>query len=234
MTSLAPLNDTPSLDRLAYEKVKDAILTFQFLPNQALLEGELASQLGISKTPVRDALMRLEKEGLVSRVPYRGTYVTDISNQDMADTYQIRIVLEGLAVRLATARLEDDELDKMGELIEGHSAALAKRDPVLVAKLNGEFHDIIIRKCANLKLIQMLHNLDDHLKRYRLLSISQGVRLEKSVPEHRKILAALRECDAEQAERAMRTHLTSAMHDLFDQNFEELAQRFHNQPTITS
>ena len=101
MTPLTPLEESPSLDKLAYERIKDAILSFQFLPKQALVEGELAVQLGISKTPVRDALMRLEKEGLVSRVSYKGTFVADINNQDMQNIFMIRIVLEGLATRLA-------------------------------------------------------------------------------------------------------------------------------------
>ncbi len=104
MPGLIPLVDTPSLDKLAYDQIKEAILTFQFLPNQALIEGELASQLGISKTPVRDALMRLEKEGLVVRMPYKGTYVSDVNNQDMSNIFQIRMALEGLAIRLAASR----------------------------------------------------------------------------------------------------------------------------------
>ena len=117
MVTLSPLKDSPSLDKLAYEKIKEAILTFQFLPNDALVEGELASQLGISKTPVRDALMRLEKEGLVTRIPYKGTYVSDINNQDMANIFTIRIVLEGLAIHLATELLTEDDFQQMQKLI---------------------------------------------------------------------------------------------------------------------
>jgi len=228
MVTLSPLKDSPSLDKLAYEKIKEAILTFQFLPNDALVEGELASQLGISKTPVRDALMRLEKEGLVTRVPYKGTYVSDINNQDMANIFHIRIVLEGLAIQLATELLTEEDFQKMEKLIAEHAEALKKGDVRGVSRINTEFHNIIVNRCSNPRLQQMLHNLDDHLKRYRLLSISQGMRTEKSVPEHQAILDALRARDPKRAEMAMQTHLTSAMQDLYDQDFEELVQKLHS------
>lgn len=230
MNSLAPLVETPSLDKLAYQKIKEAILTFQFLPGQNLVEGELATQLGISKTPVRDALMRLEKEGLVSRQPYKGTFVSEINNQDMVNIFEIRVVLEGLAVRLATKALTEDDLAEMEVLIERHEAALQEQDYVKASHINAEFHGIILEKCSNQRLREMLHNLDDHLKRYRLLSIVQGVRVDKSVPEHRNILALLRSGDPEKAEEGMKEHLNSAMWDLYDQDFSELERRFHPRP----
>jgi len=144
MPGLTPLTESPSLDKLAYDQIKEAILTFQFLPNQALIEGELASQLGISKTPVRDALMRLEKEGLVVRLAYKGTYVSDINNQDMMEIYQIRIVLEGLAIRLAAEALVEEDFDALQKLIERHEVALKRHEVRLVSEINSEFHNIKI------------------------------------------------------------------------------------------
>lgn len=228
MPALTPLTESPSLDKLAYDQIKEAILTFKFLPNQALIEGELASQLGISKTPVRDALMRLEKEGLVVRVAYKGTYVSDINNDDMANIFQIRMALEGLAIRLAARRLTADDLRHMADLLESHKEALAARNFAQVSKINSEFHNVIISRCANPLLQQMLLNLEDHLKRYRLLSISQGVRMDKSVPEHQAIFSALQERDPDKAEQAMRAHLESAMRDLYKQDFTELQRVLHN------
>lgn len=222
MNTLTPLEETPSLDKLAYEKIKEAILTFQFLPNQALVEGELAIQLGISKTPVRDALLRLEKEGLVIRIPYKGTHVSDINNQDMENIFMIRIALEGLAIQLATEKLTEEDFRRMDELIVQHEESLARRDVANVSIINSIFHNVIINRCDNPLLEQMLHNLDDHLKRYRLLSISQWTRTEKSVPEHRTILENLRARNPQGAETAMRVHLQSAMQDLYGQDYEEL------------
>jgi len=226
MSSLSPLDDTPSLDKLAYQKIKQAILSFQFLPNQNLVEGELAAQLGISKTPVRDALLRLEREGLVSRLPYKGTFVSDINKQDMVNIFEIRIVLEGLAMRLAADHLTEKDFRHLDRLINDHADALSEKDYEHASALNGLFHSGIVQKCGNDHLVQMLTNLDDHLKRYRLLSVTQGIRVDKSVPEHRQILDALRAGDANKAEAAMKEHLTSAMRDLYDQDFEELEQVF--------
>lgn len=222
MGALKPLRDNASLDKLAYERIKDAILSFDFMPNQVLVEGELASQLKISKTPVRDALMRLEKEGLVIRIPFKGTYVSDISNQDMADTYEIRIALEGLAIRLATEFITEDDLQHLEKLMERHTEALEQRNVPKAMQINGEFHGTIINRCKNQRLVENLILLDDHLKRYRLLSIAQGLRLEKSVPEHRHIYEALNERNAQKAEAAMKEHLKSAMQDLYQQDFSEL------------
>lgn len=226
MNSLSPLDDTPSLDKLAYQKIKQAILTFQFLPNQNLVEGELAQQLGISKTPVRDALLRLEREGLVSRLPYKGTFVSDINRQDMVNIFEIRIVLEGLAVRLAANTLTEKDYRQLDRLTSDHAEALREEDYERASLLNGQFHTGITHKCGNDHLVQMLTNLDDHLKRYRLLSVTQGIRVDKSVPEHRLILEALRAGNADKAEAAMKDHLTSAMRDLYSQDFEELEQQF--------
>jgi DNA-binding GntR family transcriptional regulator len=222
MGVLRPLHENVSLEKLAYDRIKDAILTFGFMPNQALVEGDLALQLGISKTPVRDALMRLEREGLVSRIPFKGTYVSDINNQDMADIYTIRAVLEGLAIRLATEFITPEDISRLDELTKDHAIALSQKDFSGVAKINAEFHGIILRKCNNQRLINNLEDLDDLLKRYRLLSIVQGVRLEKSVPEHKAIVLALKERNPLKAETAMKEHLQSAMADLYKQDFSEL------------
>ena len=225
--ALTPLKDSPSLNDLAYNQIKEAILTFQFLPNQALIEGELASQLGISKTPVRDALLQLELDGLVTRIPFKGTYVSEISNQDMDYTYEIRIVLEGLAIRLAAEALTEEDFLRLEELIREHEISLDRGDYARVAKINSEFHSVIIDRCSNPRLIKVLGFLDDNLKRYRLLSISQGFRKEKSIHEHRAIYEALMEHDPHKAEKAMRLHLESAMKDLDDQDFEELWRDLH-------
>jgi DNA-binding GntR family transcriptional regulator len=229
---LSPLGGTSSLDKLAYEKIKDAILTFHFLPNQALIEGELAVQLGISKTPVRDALMQLEREGLVSRVPFKGTYVSDLNNQDMADIYEIRIELEGLAIHTAIQNLTDEDFSRLEGLIEEHDLALKRREVARASKINGEFHNLIISRCPNQRLQKTLLLLDDHLKRYRLLSIAQGKRMEKSIPEHRAIFDALKKRDAGSAEKAMRSHLESAMKDLYNQDFSELEQILSKAPDV--
>jgi DNA-binding GntR family transcriptional regulator len=223
---LSPLRESPSLNTLAYNRIKEAILTFKFMPKQALIEGDLAAQLGISKTPVRDALLQLEQDGLVERIPFKGTYVSELSNQDMADTYLIRSSLEGLAVRLATNALTEKDYRRLEALIHTHENALNKDDYTAVTRTNAEFHTLLIDHCGNPRLIKMLESLDDNLKRYRLLSFSQGVRKEKSIREHQAIFNAVLNRKAEEAEAAMKMHLESAITDLSEQNIEELLQNF--------
>ena len=226
--ALTPLKDSLSLNSLAYQQIKEAILSFAFLPNQALIEADLAAQLGISKTPVRDALRQLEQDGLVERVAFRGTYVSGISNQDMAYTYQIRIVLEGLAVRLAAPALSEEDLDQLNDMIHEHEAALEQGHHLEASFINAGFHNRIIQYCGNPRLIRMLDFLDDNLKRYRLLSIAQGLRKEKSIQEHRAIFSALKSRNPLAAEMSMQSHLNSAIQDLSDQNFEELWRNLRN------
>jgi DNA-binding GntR family transcriptional regulator len=117
----------------------------------------------------------------------------------------------------------------MEKLVDQHEEALHNRNVTRASDINAAFHNLIIDRCGNPRLVQILNNLDDHLKRYRLLSISQGARADKSVPEHRAILQALRSHDSDQAEQAMRDHLQSAMRDLYDQDFAELEKNLHNQ-----
>lgn len=224
-TPLSHIESSRSLDRLAYDKIKSAILNFRLLPGQSLVEADLAEQLMISKTPVRDALMRLQREGLVKRLPYKGSFVSEISNQDMVDIFEIRIVLESLAASLVSQEITHSEIDEMEKLIEQHEYALKFGKNSEIAQSNAKFHHLIVSRCTNPHLHNILNEIDDKLKRYRALSISQDTRRDKSVKEHRVILNALREKDAQGAEKAMKNHLQSAMQDLYDQDFEALVQK---------
>jgi DNA-binding GntR family transcriptional regulator len=227
-TFLTPVGDLVSREKLAYEKIKEAILTFQLLPGQSLVENELAAQLEISKTPVRDALLQLEKEGLVTRILYKGAYVSGVTPQDMAELYEIRVVIEGYATRIAAPLLTDEEIETAEQIIEEQLKALKEKNNIEVLRLNRCFHDLIVLKCPNQRLKQILANLEDHLKRYRLLSTYQAGRLEKSMPEHFDILKAIKSRDAKAAEEAMKKHLASLENDLINQNFDELVKRIHD------
>lgn len=220
--TLNPVGGPVSREKLAYDAIKEAILTFRLKPGQSLVENELASQLGTSKTPVRDALLRLEKEGLVVKMLYKGTYVADINRQTMVDMFQIRAVLEGLAAALATPNILPEDIQEGLSLVEQHKMALNHHDIRRASILNRQFHDLILRRVNNPWLLQILSNLDDHLKRYRILSNFQRGRSDKSAREHERILNAFIAKDAVEAETAMRQHLTSVLIDLNAQGFEEL------------
>ncbi len=222
--SLSPVGGPVSLEKLAYDAIKEAILAFRLKPGESLVESDLAAQLNISKTPVRDALLRLEKEGLVVKVPYKGATVSEVNQQIMNEIFEIRAVLEGLAARLATPFMTPDDLERASRLVDQHEQVLLRDDPDEASRLNRQFHELIVQQAPNQWLKQILSNLDEHLKRYRTLSNFQVGRLGKSIDEHRLILKALCEGQAEQAEQAMRFHLSSVAVDLNNQDFDELVR----------
>ncbi len=223
--SLSPVGGPVSLEKLAYDAIKEAILAFRLKPGESLVESELATQLHISKTPVRDALLSLEKEGLVVKVPYKGASVSEVNQQIMNEIFEIRSVLEGLAARQAAPLMEASHLQLASSLVDQHEQALLRGDIDDASRLNRQFHELIVRQAPNQWLKQILSNLDEHLKRYRTLSNFQVGRLGKSIDEHRMILTALCEGQAEQAEDAMRAHLVSVAIDLNDQDFDELVRK---------
>lgn len=211
---LGKIDTSLSLKDKAYAAIKDAILTLTLEPGTPVVESDLAERLGISKTPVRDALQELEREGFVARIPFTGTYVTDVTTTDIIEVFQLRAVLEGLAARLAAQLFTDAELDQLAGDLSAAEAALEQGDLVLCSEKNRQLHHAIIDKAGNERLRLIIHNLDDHIRRFRVLSDQIRGQLDASVQEHRRILNALYEHDPAAAEEAMREHLFSVLQDL--------------------
>jgi DNA-binding GntR family transcriptional regulator len=216
--TLKKVDTSPSLKDKAYTAIRDAILTLELEPGTSLVESDLARQLGISKTPVRDALQELERDGLVIRIPFKGTYVTEVMEKDLREIFQLRAVLEGLAARLATPLFTPQELEQLDRDHAASEDALAKGDLTLCSKLGKGLHDAIIDKADNEQLITMTRNLDASLMRFRALSDRVSGRLDISVREHRRIIDALRRQDAYAAEESVRDHLHSVLEDLSGQS----------------
>jgi DNA-binding GntR family transcriptional regulator len=200
----------------AYAAIKDAILTVRLEPGMPLVESDLAQQLGISKTPIRDALQELEREGFVTRALYKGAQVTDVTVKDIVEVFQLRAVLEGFAARLVAPLFLDEELDRISGVLSSAEAALEAGDRRLCSAEGRKLHFAIIDKAEadNLRLASIIRNLDDHVLRFRILSDRISGRLDKSVVEHRRVLDALYRRDPLAAEQAMRDHLFSVQHDL--------------------
>jgi DNA-binding GntR family transcriptional regulator len=222
---LPPTPAPPSLEKFAYDAIKKAILTFALKPGDALVEAELSKQLSVSKTPIRDALSRLEKEGLVSKVAYTGTTVSEIDSQLVADLFELRAVLEGLAARKAALNFTPQDAAAAQTNLAEHKAALASGDLTRASELNRQFHALILRNAPSPRLHTFLGNLDDHLQRFRVLSNYQRGPHSKSVAEHQQILTAIQANDADGAEKAMRAHLMSVVADLKDVDIHALIQQ---------
>ncbi|HEC35454.1 MAG TPA: GntR family transcriptional regulator, partial [Anaerolineae bacterium] len=210
---LHKIGDSLSLKDKAYATIKEAILSLKLRPGTPLVETQLAEEMGISKTPVRAALEELEREGFVTRILFKGTYVTEVTVKDLVEIFQLRAVLEGLAARLATPLFSPQELDQIARNLTASEAALAEGNLVRCSKLGKSLHDAIIDKADNRRLALIIRNLDDHVQRFRMLSDQIGGRLNKSVKEHRRVLEALRRRDPDGAEQAMRGHLHSVLQD---------------------
>lgn len=213
------------MEKFAYNAIKDAILNFQFLPGENLVEATLATQLNTSKTPVRDALTHLVREGFIEKVPFKGYNVTSISRQDMIELFEISSVLEGLVVRKLVGSLSAELLEQLQTLVDAHTCAAKQNDNMLAAQINKKFHHQLITGGGSDRIIAILTNLDEHLQRYRMLSNISAGRLEKSAQEHEKIMQAIRNGDARTAELAARNHLLSVSADLAQQDFETLIQK---------
>ncbi len=211
---LERVDASPSLKDRAYSAIKDAILSLRLEPGSPIVETNLAEQLGISKTPVRDALQELEREGFVTRVFFKGTYVTDVTMKDIREVFELRAVLEGLAARIAASLFEDDELRAVARHLAQARLALEGGDLVLCSQHGQQIHHAIRQRIDNERLAVIIGNLDDHLRRFRGISDQISGRLKKSLAEHERVLDALQRRDPEAAEQAMRDHLFSVLYDL--------------------
>lgn len=210
---LNPVRTGMTLTERVYLTIKEAILDLKLEPGSPLVEDELARQLGTSKTPVRDALFTLERDGLVTKVPYKGTYVSEISLKDATEIFELRAVLEGLAGRLAAASFGPQDFAEADRLLDAADAARTRGDREAASQLGAQFHWLILQQAENRRLKPILAKLEEQLRRLRRLSDLRQGRLEKSSREHRLILQALRGGDPYAVEQAMRNHLQSVVVD---------------------
>lgn len=229
-----PRLDSPNLPRLqslhlkdqAYEQIKNAITTLRFKPGEPVIEGDLARILGISKTPVRNALVRLENEGLVQTLPFRGTFVAGVSLRDVVELYQVRGALEEQAIRLITDRLTEADLERLRAASSEVDRQLSQGHLEESFDSIREFHEAIVHMSGNHWLIEMYGNLGDHLARIRNICGHIPGRVEKSTVEHQSIIDALSTLDVERAVAALRDHLESLTLDYSraaEETFEEPA-----------
>ena len=175
-----------SLKDKAYAALKEAILSLKLKPGVPLVETQVAQELGMSKTPVRAALQELEREGFVTRILFKGTYVTKVTVKDVVEIFLIRAVLKGLAARLATPLFSSQELDQIEHNLTAAEAALTKGDLALCSKLGKSLHDALISKADSQRLVLIIRNLDENVQRFRAISDQISGRLKKSVKEHRR------------------------------------------------
>jgi DNA-binding GntR family transcriptional regulator len=202
-----PSGKPSALKDWAYDTIKESILNLRVPPGVQLHIEDLADQMGISRTPVREALLRLESDGLVRAVPRVGFFVTEISRRDLEDLFEVRALLEGHAAEGATFFLTDEDLAHIERLLEAGVSAVEQGDLDRFLETEIAFHTLLIERTPNRQLIAMMESLQDLTYRERVLSLESLENVRESLVEHQRILEALRQRDGELAGRLMREHI---------------------------
>lgn len=205
--TLTPVETVPSLSDRVYQLLKQSIADQRLKPGGKLSVPRLADLLRVSRTPVKEALERLAQEGLVTMLPNRGAYVAILRRQDVDEIYQMREMLEGLATRLAAAKIDAALLARLRQLLGEGEAAVRRHDIDAHIKIDLEFHRLIRERGGNRRLVRALDNLQDQIRIVFRTSASIPGRMPKALEEHGRILEALEAGNADRAEGAARDHV---------------------------
>lgn len=204
--------ETLSLGERAYRRLRDGIVQGTLRPGSRISERSMANALGISAQPVREALRRLEQDGMVVTLPRRGTVVAEIGPERLAELGRIRAALEGVAAALAAERMSGDDLAELAQIVRGMRSATAAADTEALAELNERFHAILQGATGNLFLVKSLEALRAYDDLGRLRAIGSAPKdMPKALREHASILAALKARDAALAEARMRHHVLRSL-----------------------
>ncbi|HEV7802274.1 MAG TPA: GntR family transcriptional regulator [Burkholderiales bacterium] len=215
-----------SLAEEAYREIRDALLSGEIEPGQRLSEPELALRFNTSRSPVREALLRLEHEGFVERMPSGRVRVAALDVGYLEQLYVVRANLEGLAARLAAPLLRTVDLDAMTRSVDQMDRAVKNDDASGAIDAGQQFHDVLMRECGNEPLVSLLTALKGRIGRFRALVASLGDYDADRVLEHRLILQALYERNAERAQAEMISHVSQSAAVLVRRLRERAAARF--------
>ncbi len=217
------------LREVVFDTLREAIINGTLRPGERLMEIQLAEELGVSRTPVREAIRKLELEGFVVMVPRKGAYVAGISLKDIADVFEVRAALEALAAGLAAERVTGDELEELERILVRKAKIIEDENLSLFVESDTKFHDALYRMSRNQRLIQILSNLQDEIQRFRAASLAYPGRMSEALEEHRKIVEAVAERNIAQAQKLAQEHIENAENSLLEavrrkQEREEITQ----------
>jgi len=215
------LDNYKPLREIVFETLREAIIQGTLAPGERLMEIQLAEEMGVSRTPVREAIRKLELEGFVAMVPRKGAYVAGISVKDILDVFEVRAALEALAAGLAAERATAEELDAMERaLLYIHEAGDDQIDSIV--ERDTDFHDLIYKASRNQRLLQIITLLKEQIQRFRTTSLSQPGRLKHAVDEHKGIIEAIGEHNVELASSLAREHIETAEQTFLNAMGEEI------------
>ena len=201
MDEYLPLRD------VVFKTLRQGILTGELKPGERLMEIHLANKLGVSRTPIREAIRKLELEGLVTMIPRRGAEVAQITEKSMKDVLEVRKVLDNLSVELACERITEEEKELLQNACADFEDAVKTGDFSMIAKTDVAFHDIIVAATRNVRLSQMVNNLAEQMYRYRFEYIKDSTQHNRLVQEHKEICDGILHGDKGKALEAIEAHI---------------------------
>lgn len=216
------LENYKPLREIVFETLREAIITGQLKAGERLMEVQLAEEMGVSRTPVREAIRKLELEGLVVMVPRKGAYVADLSTKDIADVFEIRAALEALAAALACERITEEELEELERLLVKVAECAEKNDLETLIQVDTQFHDVLYRASRNDRLVQIINNLREQIQRFRTTSLATPGRMRETVEEHKALVEAIAARNVELAQRLAQEHIENAENRLLEAIREEM------------
>ena len=201
------MNEYLPLRDVVFNTLRQAIITGEFAPGERLMEIALANRLGVSRTPVREAIRKLELEGLVVMIPRKGAEVAKITEKDLRDVLEVRSSLEELAAELAAERMNDEVKEKLEKALKEFEEAIESDDNAAIADSDVDFHDVIFEATGNARLIQIINNLREQMYRYRLEYVKDTEYHTVLLNEHRELAKAMVEGRKEDARKIMKRHI---------------------------
>ena len=199
------------LSQKVYRVLKTEIVKGFLEPGTKLFEDKIATQMGVSRTPVREAMQKLVAEGFVKTTPNQTMIVTEVSLEDIKEVLQIRGVLEGLAARITAKKINKQEIEELEKTIAQMNIYVVKEDLTSYCQVDDEFHDRILNICGNRWVVNLRENLGNFIYRFRIKSLSVPGRLKCSLEEHQKIMESLQKHNSIEAERLSQLHMENTI-----------------------
>ena len=210
------MNEYLPLRDVVFNTLRQAILRGELKPGERLMEIQLANKLGVSMTPIREAIRKLELEGLVLMIPRKGAEVADISEKSLRDVLEVREALEELAVQLACDKITKEEIEDLKKAAEDFKKILKSRDITEIAEADVRFHDIIFMATDNQKLVQLLNNLREQMYRFRVEYLKNEEVHPQLIAEHEKIIEHIMERDKAKASAIVSEHINNQVEGVID------------------
>ena len=201
------MNEYLPLRDVVFNTLRQAILRGELKPGERLMEIQLANKLGVSRTPIREALRKLELEGLVNMVPRTGAEVADITEKSLRDVLEVRKALEELSVQLACEKITEEEIEELKRVAERFKDTLDDQDVTKIAEADVAFHDVIYTATDNQKLILLLNNLREQMYRYRVEYLKKEEAYPQLIAEHEELIDNISKRNKEEATRIMCEHI---------------------------